>query len=175
MCFCDICKVYRVEVYARVRQAVQVEGMSLRHAAREFGLPRKTIRKMLAFSVPSGYQRKKPLARPKLGPWLGIIDQIQEEDEARPKKQRHTARRIYNRLAEGRARLHGRLHVVHPPGVAQADFGEASAVFGGVEQKAQILCVDLPHSEDAFYDSTSIAVKEITGDGGGSRPRSSAG
>jgi len=92
-----------VEVYARVRRAVQVEGMSVRQAAREFGLSRETIRKMLQYSVPPGYQRKKPVARPKLGPWLGIIDQILDEDEARPKKQRHTARRIYDRLKEEHA------------------------------------------------------------------------
>ncbi len=44
-----------MEVYARVRRAVQVDGMSIRQAAREFGLSRKTIRKMLAYSVPPGY------------------------------------------------------------------------------------------------------------------------
>ena len=65
-----------MEVYGRVRRAVQVDGMSVRQAAREFGLSRKTIRKMLAFSAPPGYQRKKPVRRPKLGPWLGLIDQI---------------------------------------------------------------------------------------------------
>jgi len=47
--------VYKVEVYARVRRAVQVDGMSIRQAAREFGLSRKTIRKMRAYSVPPGY------------------------------------------------------------------------------------------------------------------------
>jgi transposase len=92
-----------VEVYARVRRAVQVEGMSVRQAAREFGLSRKTIRKMLESSVPPGYQRKKPVARPKLGPWLGIIEQILEDDESKPNKQRHTARRIYDRLKEEHA------------------------------------------------------------------------
>ena len=51
-------EVYKVEVYARVRRAVQVDGMSIRQAAREFGLSRKTIRKMLQFSLPPGYARK---------------------------------------------------------------------------------------------------------------------
>ena len=86
-----------MELYARVRRAVQVDGMSVRQAAREFGLSRKTIRKMLAFAVPPGYQRNKPPARPKLGPWLGVVDQILEDDQSQPKKQRHTARRIYDR------------------------------------------------------------------------------
>ena len=81
-----------MEVYARVRRAVQVDGMSIRQAAREFGLSRKSIRKMLQFSLPPGYSRKKPVQRPKLGPWLGIIDQILLDDQAQPKKQRHTAK-----------------------------------------------------------------------------------
>jgi len=161
-------EVYRVEVYARVRRAVQVDGMSMRQAAREFGLSRKTIRKMLAYSVPPGYARKKPVLRPKLGPWLGIIDQILEDDQSQPKKQRHTAKRIWERLkAEHgfgggytvvkdyvrQARLsHKEVFVplAHPPGDAQADFGEALVVVGGAEQKGHFLCVDLPHSDDSF-------------------------
>jgi transposase len=142
--------------------------MSVRQAAREFGLSRKTIRKMLAFAVPPGYQRNKPPARPKLGPWLGVVDQILEDDQSQPKKQRHTARRIYDRLKQEHAFTGGytivkdyvraaRLRhkevfvpLAHPPGDAQADFGEALVVIGGVEQKAHFLCVDVPHSDDAF-------------------------
>src|ERR1035438_1141767 len=72
--------------------------MSIRQAAREFGLSRKSIRKMLQFSLPPGYARKKPIQRPKLGPWVGIIDQILVDDQSQPKKQRHTAKRIWDRL-----------------------------------------------------------------------------
>lgn len=157
-----------MDVYVQVRRAVQVEGMSVRHAAREFGLSRKTVRKMLAYSVPPGYQRAKPAKRPKLGPWLGVIDQILEDDESQPKKQRHTAKRIYDRLREEhqfaggytvvkdyvrQARLRHKevfVPLAHPPGHAQADFGEALVVIAGQEQKAHFLCVDLPHSDDAF-------------------------
>ena len=64
---------YRVEMYARVRRACRVEGMSTREASRVFGLDRKTVRKMLSFSVPPGYRRGKPPRRPKLGPFTGII------------------------------------------------------------------------------------------------------
>jgi hypothetical protein len=67
---------------------VQVDGMSIRQAAREFGLSRKSIRKMLQFSLPPGYARKKPVQRPKLGPWLAIIDQILLDDQVQPKMQR---------------------------------------------------------------------------------------
>ena len=56
-------EVYKVEVYARVRRAVQVDGMSIREAARQFDLSRKTIRKMLQFSLPPGYERKKAIRR----------------------------------------------------------------------------------------------------------------
>ena len=69
---------YRVEMYARVRRACRVEGMSTREASRVFGLDRKTVRKMLSFSVPPGYRRGKPPRRPKLGPFTGIIDRILE-------------------------------------------------------------------------------------------------
>jgi hypothetical protein len=61
-----------------------VDGMSIRQAAREFGLSRKSIRNMLQFSLPPGYARKKPVQRPKLGPWLGIIDQILADDQSQP-------------------------------------------------------------------------------------------
>ena len=45
---------YKVEMYARVRRACMVEGMSIREAAREFGLHRDTVRKMLKYSLPRG-------------------------------------------------------------------------------------------------------------------------
>jgi len=89
---------YDVDVYARVRRAVLVDGKSRRAVAREFGLARKTIGKMLAYSLPPGYRRQKPILRPKLGPWQGVINAILDEDKQRPRKQRHTAKRIFERL-----------------------------------------------------------------------------
>ena len=89
-----------MEIYGRVRRAVRVDGKSQRAAAREFGLSRETVRKMLRFSVPPGYQRQQPIRRPKLGPWLGVIDAILNDDKQRPVKQRHTAKRIFDRLRE---------------------------------------------------------------------------
>src|SRR5476651_2434591 len=75
---------YPVEIYGRVRRAVLVEGRSQRSVAREFGLARVTVRKMVGYSIPPGYRRKEPAKRPKLGPWVGVIDAILEEDKTNP-------------------------------------------------------------------------------------------
>src|SRR3954464_7088106 len=89
---------FSVELYGRVRHACHVEGLSQREAARRFGIHRNTVRKMLAFSVPPGYRRAQPPRRPKLGAFTAIIDQILAADRAAPPKQRHTAKRIFERL-----------------------------------------------------------------------------
>ena len=91
---------YKVDVYLRVRRAVMVDGMSIREASRVFGLHRDTVRKMLVFSVPPGYLRQSPPKRPKLEPFTGVIDRILGDDLGRPRKQRHTAKRIFERLRE---------------------------------------------------------------------------
>ena len=157
-----------MEIYGRVRRAVRVEGRSQRAVAREFGLSRETVQKMLEFAVPPGYRRQQPVRRRMLGPWIGVIDAILDDDRQRPAKQRHTAKRIFDRLKEEHqftggytivkdyvhtAMLRGQemfVPLVHPPGEAQADFGEALVVIAGVEQKAHYLAMDLPHSDDCF-------------------------
>jgi|TARA_B100000809_G_scaffold262191_1_gene312622 transposase len=68
--------------------------MSIREAARAFGLHRDTARKMLKRSTPPGCQRSEPPHGPKLDPFKGVIDQILQDDLKIPKKQRHTAKRI---------------------------------------------------------------------------------
>jgi len=92
--------VYRVELYAAVRRAVYVEGISEREAAKRFGIARRTVHKMLGYSAPPGYQRKQPVKRPKLDVFLGVIDHILEEDKQQIRKQRHTAKRIFERLKQ---------------------------------------------------------------------------
>ena len=87
-----------MELYAEVRRSVYVEGLSERAAARRFGLARETVCKMLRYRLPPGYRRAQPIRRPKLDAFTGIIDQILREDQHRPKKQRHTAKRISERL-----------------------------------------------------------------------------
>ena len=66
----------------------------------EFGISRKSVRKMVSFSVPPGYRRQQAVKRPKLDPWVGVIDAILEDDKQRPAKQRHTAKRVWERLKE---------------------------------------------------------------------------
>ena len=160
-----------MEIYGRVRRAVRVEGKSQRAVAREFGLSRETVRKMLQYAVPPGYQRQQPIKRPKLGPWLGVIDAILSDDKQRPVKQRHTAKRIFERLKEEHGFTGGCtivkemfMPLTHAPGEAQVDFGEALVVIAGVEQKAHYLAMDLPHSDDclvvAFPAETTEAFLE---------------
>lgn len=157
-----------MELCAKVRRSVLVEGVSEREAATRFGIARETVRKMMRYAVPPGYQRLKPVRRPKLGPYTGTIDQILENDREQPRKQRHTAKRIFDRLREEHGfdggyssvkeyvpekRLTSQemfVPLVHPPGDAQADFGEAVVSIAGVRRKAHFLAVDLPHSDGAF-------------------------
>ena len=89
---------FAVETYAAVRRFVFVEGKSRREAARVFGLSRETIAKMCRYAAPPGYVRSKEPKRPKLGPLVPVIEAILEADKAAPPKQRHTAKRIFERL-----------------------------------------------------------------------------
>jgi transposase len=174
---------FAVEVYAAVRHFVFVEGNSRREAARVFGLSRETVLKMCRFSLPPGYTRTKPVVKPKLGPLLPVIDAILETDRAGPVKQRHTAKRIFERLRDEHgygggytvvkdyvrvARARGRETFVplsHPPGHAQVDFGEAIGVIGGVRQKIHFFCMDLPQSDAPFVKAYPAETTEAFLDG----------
>lgn len=61
------------------RRAVVVDKISEREAARQFGLARETVRKMLRYAVPPGYRRQQLVRRPKLDAWVRAIDQILEQ------------------------------------------------------------------------------------------------
>jgi len=76
-----------VELYAKIRRLVMIEGRSEREVARLFGIHCTTVRKMLRFSAPPGYRRKVPVVSPKLDP----LDAVLEADRHVHKKQRHTA------------------------------------------------------------------------------------
>lgn len=174
---------YEVDLYRRVRLACHHDGLSRREAARRFGIDRKTIAKMLAFSVPPGYRRSGPPRRPKLDPFTGIIDRILEGDQGSHRKQRHTAKKIFERLRDeygftggytivkdyvrGRRRRTREMFVplAHPPGHAQVDFGEAMAVIGGVARKVHFFAFDLPHSDAGFVKAYPAETTEAFCDG----------
>ena len=160
-----------VELYGRVRHAVQIEGLSRREAARRFGIDPRTVAKMMAFSVPPGYRRGGAPKRPKLDPFTAIIDQILDADRTAHSKQHHTSKRIFERLRDEygygggmtivKDYVHARrqrqrevfVPLRHEPGHAQADFGEGWAVLGGVEQKIHFFAMDLPHSDAGFVQA----------------------
>jgi transposase len=174
---------FGVDNYAAVRRFVFVEGHSRREAARVFGLSRETVLKMCRFSLPPGYTRTVPVTKPKLGTLLPVIDTIMEGDRTGPVKQRHTAKRIFERLRDEHdfaggytvvkdyvriCRARGRetfVPLAHPPGHGQVDFGEAIAVIGGVRQKIHFFCMDLPQSDACFVKAYPRETTEAFLDG----------
>jgi len=157
--------------------------MSERATARHFGISRESVKKIMSFSVPPGYRRTAKIKRPKLDGFTSIIDQWQKDDLKLNRKQRHTAKRIFERLRDEHdftggyttvknyVREHGRRNremfvpLAHAPGHAQADFGEALVVIGGVEQKAHFFAFDLPHSDACYVRAYPAAVAEAWVDG----------
>ena len=174
---------YTVDLYLRVRLACHVDGLSQREAASRFGIARETVRKMLRHSEPPGYRRRQPPKRPKLAPFTDIIDRILEEDRTVHRKQHHTAKRIFERLRDEHGftgketivkdhvrerRLHRREMFVplsHPPGHAQADFGEADAIIAGVKYRAHFFVMTLPHSDACFVAAYPATTTEAWLDG----------
>ena len=153
--------------WTEIRRRVLVDGVSKRQILRETGMHWTTLEKILQHSEPPGYRTDTPRAKPKLGPYLDRIAQILQDDKQAPRKQRHTARRIYQRLRdEGYQggytvikevvrdlRLKGRevfVPLVHRPGEAQVDFGEAVVQAAGQLRKVAFFVMALPHS-DAFF------------------------
>ena len=165
------------------RAWARVAGRSNNGAARVFGLSRDTIAKMCRYSAPPGYVRSKAPERPKLGPLVPVIDAILEADKTAPPKQRHTAKRIFERLrieygfAGGYtvvkdyvrlARTRSRevfIPLAHPPGHAQVDFGECIGVIGGVRMKLHVFCFDLPQSDACFIKAYPAETTEAFLDG----------
>lgn len=171
-----------MDLYRKVRLAC-AEGMSAREAARRFGISRDSVKKMLSFSVPPGYRRKATVKRPKLDGFTEIIDAWLTEDRGRNHKQRHTAKRVFERLRDEHGftggytiikdymrerERRGRemfVPLAHAPGHAQADFGEAVVIIGGVEQKAHFFAFDLPQSDACFVRAYPAATSEAWVDG----------
>jgi len=157
-----------MKLWTDVRRAVLTGEMTRREAVEHFGLNFRTIQKILRHEEPPGYRREEPRGKPVLGPFIPIIHEILETDKKRHKKQRHTGRKIFERLRDEHG-YEGGITVVrdeirrynrrtaevfmplsHPPGEAQFDFGQATAIYRGREIKVHFVVMSLPHS-DAFF------------------------
>ncbi len=161
-------KVYKVQTYAFARHAYYNEGKSQRQIAKKLGVNRRTVQKMLKHAAPPGYERTKPIPKPKLADHKAWIDEVLEADKKIHRKQRHSALRIFNRLKEelgftgcystvrtyvASFRLKSKemfVPLAHDPGMAQCDFGEAQVIIAGVQMKAHFLVMQLPFSDGLF-------------------------
>jgi transposase len=157
-----------MEQWAEIRRRVLTGEMSKREACREYDLHWQTLHKILSQAEPSEFRSNVPRAKPRLGPFLPIIHQILETDRTAPKKQRHTAKRIFERLRDEhgysgcasivraavakwyRDQAEVFVPLSHPPGEAQMDFGFVEVVIGGERVTAAFFVMSLPYS-DAFF------------------------
>ena len=154
--------------WTEIRRLVLTKQKSKRAICEEYDLHWKTLQKILNHAEPPGYRQRQPRAKPKLHRFLPFIQEILEQDKKSPRKQRHTIKRIFDRLRtehgyEGgisvvgdavRAWRAGSAEVFmplsHPAGEAQADFGEAVVILQGKQTKVAYFVMTLPFS-DAFF------------------------
>ncbi len=157
-----------MEFWRDVRRQVLTGELSRRAACRKYGLGWHTLKKILSHEEPPGYRQSEPRPKRKLEPFLPIIHQILTDDRQAPKKQRHTARRIFERLRDEHGYQGGQtvvkdavrawkqsrqevfLPLSHPPGEAQVDFGEATIRLAGQETKVALFVMTLPYSGAIF-------------------------
>ena len=157
-----------MEMWTEVRRRVLTGELSKRAACREYGINWRTLVKMLSHVEPPGYRRKARREKPVLGQHLAWIHEVLEQDKQAPKKQRHTAKRIFDRLRAEKGYTGGYTMVKeavrawkdvtkevfvplsHPPGEAQVDFGFAYVDVAGERQQVALFVMSLPYS-DALY------------------------
>lgn len=160
-----------MELWTEIRRKVLVEGVSKRSILRDYRIGHQLLAKILANPEPRGYQLTGVRAKPKLAEFLPVIDQILDDDKTAPKKQRHTARRIFERLrdeygytggitqvkeAVARSKRYSKevfVPLSHPPGRAQYDFGEATVVIAGKLERAHLCLITLPYSDVYFVSA----------------------
>jgi transposase len=159
-----------MELWSQVRRRVLTGELSKRAACREYGIHWQTLEKMLTHSEPPGYRLTK--ARPsKLEPFQPIIDEILSSDRQVHRKQRHTSKRIFERLRDEHGYQGGWtlvkdavrvwkqhhqevfLPLSHPPGEAQVDFGFADVWLEGELTKVALFVMTLPYSDAVFMQA----------------------
>ena len=87
----------KVELFEQIRREYEHGEGTIRGVARQFGVHRRMVREALKSALPARRKQAKR-ACPKLGPVKDFIDAILEADQKAPRKQRHTAHRIHQRL-----------------------------------------------------------------------------
>ena len=160
-----------MEFWKDVRRQVLTGELSQRAACEKYHLGWHTLKKILAHAEPPGYRQSQARPKRKLAPFLPVLQQILEADRQAPKKQRHTAKRIFERLRDEHGFRGGMtvikdavrawkqthqevfLPLTHPPGEAQVDFGEATVNRNGVEQKVALFVMTLPYSGAIFIQA----------------------
>lgn len=176
----------RVELFEQIRRAREFEGASIRSLAARYNVHRRTVHQALESALPP--DRKVPEGRPapKLGPYRETINEILEADRAVSRKQRHTARRIWQRLRDehgaelaevtvrqyvaGRRReigmaARGMVPQEHQVGQeAEVDWGEAAVIMRGTPVVAQLFHMHSCHAGgdyvEAFPAQTQVAFFE---------------
>jgi transposase len=165
-----------------IRRKVLVEQVSKRKVMAEYGIHAKTLNRILANPKPPGYRMDKPRPKPVIGPFMDRIEEILKQDRDVPRKQRHTAKRIFERLkeegysggytqvTEAVRGLKGRLKevyipLVHRPGEAQMDFGYALAKVNGVLRKVAFFVMSLPYSDAVYVQVYEKICTEVFWDG----------
>jgi len=157
-----------MEKWAEIRRLVKVEKRSKRSVCRQFGIHWDTLVKILEHTEPPGYRQAQPRAKRKIGPFLEIIDEILEGDKQVHRKQRHTARRIFDRLKHEFGypggytavkevvrdrRLRQRevfMPLAHRPSEAQVDFGAADVIWEGHQRRVTLFVMMLMYSDAVF-------------------------
>jgi transposase len=162
----------RVEQFEQIRRDREVEGLSIRALAERHGVHRRTVRQALASAIPPPRRRPEGRPAPVLGPYRALIDEWLTADRKAPPKQRHTARRIWQRLAEEhgaavaeptvRKYVRARRREIGPPGEAyvpqlhragaeaEVDWGEATVVLRGEPVEVGLFHMRACHSGAGF-------------------------
>lgn len=152
-----------------IRKRHFIDGWSIRTISRQLRLSRQAVRKALASAEPSRYQLTAGRPCPVIAPVRAVIEQWLSADKQAPRKQRHTAKRIYTRLvaeysftgAEGTVRRAvARLRPRHPEVFipltaawgqqAQVDWGQATVRIAGVPVVVHLFCLRLRASSVPF-------------------------